>query len=207
MPALCLALRWRWRAASWRIWSTSPTQRLCLVSPPPTAMLPAVDRQLLWRELWLGASGAAEWWKRQRRFAASAAAMSVVSACCAGFTPAAAAAKPVLQRCRALYKGWVESEVPGKGNARIPAHCLGTEAWKKQLHHTCTLVGSVQRDTTATKTVHACQSKQHLQWVRWRLQNWPTSRASQFSLAPKAAPPLSSGPHCVRLGGRQSQAQ
>ena len=40
---------------------------------------PAVDRRLLWRELWLGASGAADWWVRQRCFASSAAAMSVVS--------------------------------------------------------------------------------------------------------------------------------
>ena len=50
------------------------------VSEPLQRSLPcAVDRQLLWRELWLGASGAADWWRRQRCFAASAAAMSVVS--------------------------------------------------------------------------------------------------------------------------------
>lgn len=45
----------------------------------PLLILAAGDRQLLWRELWLGAGGAADWWARQRSFAASAAAMSMVS--------------------------------------------------------------------------------------------------------------------------------
>ena len=44
----------------------------------------AVDRELLWREVWLGASGAADWWRRQRSFASSAAAMSLVRCCWLG---------------------------------------------------------------------------------------------------------------------------
>lgn len=41
----------------------------------------AVDRRLLWRELWAGSSGAADWWQRQRAFTSSAAAMSMVRPC------------------------------------------------------------------------------------------------------------------------------
>ena len=42
------------------------------------ALQRSVDAQLLARELWVGAAGAADWWRRSRSFAASVSAMSVV---------------------------------------------------------------------------------------------------------------------------------
>ena len=73
-----------------------PSQRLARDLSAPTYCVPthaAVDRQLLWREVWLGASGAADWLRRQRSFASSTAAMSMVSA---------AAACPLLRVCLGL---------------------------------------------------------------------------------------------------------
>ena len=55
----------------------APLTRACAWWAHPSCP-PAVDRQLLWRELWLGAGGPADWWRRQRAFAASTAAMSMV---------------------------------------------------------------------------------------------------------------------------------